>query len=370
MQKICKSCGKLLDMSNFTKSKILKDGYENKCKKCRQEERKKHILTCCICGNTFKSAKKNAKYCSSKCQGISRMRRVETTCDYCGKQIYVKQSDYSNRKHHYCDNECRSKHLSILLLGENNPNYSKVKYMCDGCGKTIYVEQCKIKNQRYIFCSKECYKKNYGKFVSGENNINYKREKYKCAICGKIFERIPSANRGNNIYCSNECNIKALQIKNRNDNTRTIVKCEICGKDIEIYKSKLKKQKHVYCSNECQNIGFSLFFSKENSPNWDDTKTDEERIKGRHYQEYNQWRKYIYERDNYTCQCCGDNKGGNLRAHHKKNYSSNKKLRTDINNGITLCKKCHKSFHDIYGYTNNNEEQLIEFISYFNSKAQ
>ena len=41
----------------------------------------------------------------------------------------------------------------------------------------------------------------------------------------------------------------------------------------------------------------------------------------------------------------------------------NVELRTDINNGITLCNICHKKFHDIYGYTNNNKTQFEEFMS-------
>ena len=38
--------------------------------------------------------------------------------------------------------------------------------------------------------------------------------------------------------------------------------------------------------------------------------------------EYFQWRNAIYERDNYTCQECGDKTGGNLNAHHNgKSYA-------------------------------------------------
>ncbi len=74
----------------------------------------------------------------------------------------------------------------------------------------------------------------------------------------------------------------------------------------------------------------------------------------------NQWRQQVFLRDNFTCQKCGDNTGGNLHAHHKKAFSrlieEVKKylpllplyeaamLYTplwDIDNGKTLCKKCH-----------------------------
>jgi hypothetical protein len=83
--------------------------------------------------------------------------------------------------------------------------------------------------------------------------------------------------------------------------------------------------------------------------------------------EYKNWRLEVFKRDNYTCQCCGDNKGGNLAAHHYENFSSNEDLRLEVDNGITLCDLCHNpnkygSFHNLYGTHNNTKEQLEEYI--------
>lgn len=65
---------------------------------------------------------------------------------------------------------------------------------------------------------------------------------------------------------------------------------------------------------------------------------------GRRTQEYKNWRKAVFERDNYTCQICGQ-KGGHLRAHHIERYRSCIERRTDVTNGITLCDKCHTEVH-------------------------
>ncbi len=80
------------------------------------------------------------------------------------------------------------------------------------------------------------------------------------------------------------------------------------------------------------------------------------------------WRKEVFQRDNYTCQECGDNQGGNLEAHHKKRFSiilqeflnyysqfsiiEDKETLVrlaitwkdfwDLDNGQTLCNDCHK----------------------------
>lgn len=64
--------------------------------------------------------------------------------------------------------------------------------------------------------------------------------------------------------------------------------------------------------------------------------------------EYKEWRKSVFERDNYTCVLCGNNRSGELNADHIKPFYLYPKLRLEINNGRTLCKPCHKET-DTYG---------------------
>lgn len=105
----------------------------------------------------------------------------------------------------------------------------------------------------------------------------------------------------------------------------------------------------------------------ENSKLWKGGLTKQSKI-NRNRSEYLNWRNNVYKRDNYTCKKCMK-KGGELQAHHIYNFSEYEELRYDINNGITLCKKCHSpnykgSFHSIYGTKNNSIEQLEEFLGY------
>ena len=87
-------------------------------------------------------------------------------------------------------------------------------------------------------------------------------------------------------------------------------------------------------------------FAKENSNNWKGGITPSS-IAIRNSKEYKAWREYVFNRDNFTCQECGDTsrKGHSvfLEAHHIKPFATHTELRFDISNGVTLCRKCHST---------------------------
>ena len=59
---------------------------------------------------------------------------------------------------------------------------------------------------------------------------------------------------------------------------------------------------------------------------------------------YKNWRTAVFERDDYTCQMCNE-RGGRLEAHHIHPVRDHKNdlLIFDVDNGVTLCKTCHRS---------------------------
>lgn len=108
-------------------------------------------------------------------------------------------------------------------------------------------------------------------------------------------------------------------------------KCKICGKEIS------HSNKSGYCRKHTPRN------KRENHYNWKGGITSLNEIE-RNSNQYKEWRAAVFERDNYTCRHC-QVRGRRLHSHHIKSFALYPELRFDINNGITLCKECHKAVH-------------------------
>ena len=51
------------------------------------------------------------------------------------------------------------------------------------------------------------------------------------------------------------------------------------------------------------------------------------------------WRTQVFERDGHRCILCRSVE--NLTAHHLIAWMTSPELRFEIDNGVTLCRKCH-----------------------------
>ena len=58
---------------------------------------------------------------------------------------------------------------------------------------------------------------------------------------------------------------------------------------------------------------------------------------------YTEFRKIVLKRDKRTCQMPDCNSKKCLQVHHVQTWANASALRYDPDNGITLCRDCHKS---------------------------
>jgi 5-methylcytosine-specific restriction endonuclease McrA len=145
------------------------------------------------------------------------------------------------------------------------------------------------------------------------------------------------------------------------------------GNKLKWTPDKRKKQSNALIGNS-RTLGKAWIYNKvvhrpslrgDRNPSWRGGKTPL-RLAIREYPEYVQWRKAVFERDNYTCtrcnaQCCEGNKVI-LNADHitplalilrQYNVSSKEDALAcaaiwNISNGRTFCKTCHR-LTDTYG---------------------
>lgn len=398
--KMCNKCKKELPMTTeyFHKDKDKKDGFHTICKDCRRGKPKEvdntpeGFIKCTKCENIlpatseyFHRDKYNKKYglrrrckdCSTKNgrnyvpgkdlrgQRFGRLLAIEPTdkrdgsniiwkmkCD-CGNITYASTGNLGQGHTKSCgcwQKEWASKNaaqvgknsaidltgkkfnrLTALEATERRRSNGVVwKCRCD-CGNITYVDTSGLQNG---------YTKSCGCLTietSKENAIDITGQKF-----GMLTAIKPTKRRVNrNVYWK--------------------VKCD-CGNYSSVSATSLM-------SNNIKSCG--CLFDKmkgENHPRYDPTITDEERIKNRYIlgkEHTDNWRIDVYERDNFTCQVCGDKgrKGHQLmlNAHHLDGWNWCKDKRFKTSNGITLCEDCHVEFHKEYGYGNNTREQFEEF---------
>ena len=120
--------------------------------------------------------------------------------------------------------------------------------------------------------------------------------------------------------------------------------CIFCNSEFEIdvYQRDGGDLDKVYCSKECSDKDRGLKHRGSNHWNWQGGKPRTR--KEMNTPEYKEWRKQVFERDNYTCQKCGDH-GKVINAHHSKSWKDHIESRYNVSNGITLCNKHHLEIH-------------------------
>lgn len=76
---------------------------------------------------------------------------------------------------------------------------------------------------------------------------------------------------------------------------------------------------------------------------WDENNAIGENAKKRLSYGYRKWREAVLERDGYKCRICGCEE--HLEAHHIKPFATYPLDRFEVDNGVTLCQKCHRRVH-------------------------
>lgn len=192
--------------------------------------------------------------------------------------------------------------------------------------------------------------KSQGVYAKGRTIVN-------CSFCGVHIERCKSDVKGKkHNFCNNTCRGNWLSLKHGASSPnwrggKIKVRCDFCGKLIEKIPFHIKNSERHFCDNKCRGEWLSINNVGSKNGFWNGgVSSINKQLRGS--MKYSLWRDAVFIRDDWTCRSCYV-KGGKLNAHHKKCFSKYPELRFDINNGITLCKKCHNDLHKTRGYFTN-----------------
>lgn len=149
-----------------------------------------------------------------------------------------------------------------------------------------------------------------------------KRKTKPCPKCGKeILDK--------SSLCGSCSQLGTLNRKYKDGLTGIYRKCT-CGKQLS------NKSKGL-----CNNCYQRARFGKDN-PNYKHGIYSNKLLNTKNYLE---WKLSVYERDNRTCQLCHTNVGHVGNAHHILPKRDRPDLIFALDNGITLCSKCHSSLN-------------------------
>lgn len=239
--------------------------------------------------------------------------RVKVTCDYCGKEFSIVWDSYMRLKRKDNKSDCC-----------NDPQCTSLK------SQESLWRKYHVKNARYIDgvsqkIEQTCLKK-YGVKNPFQN------ESIKEKIAQSNLERYGHRSSMQNPDVQDKMQKTILERYGVSHYAQT-----------EIFRKKFSGE-----NNHAWKGGVSKERTERSSP------------------EYRDWRKSIYQRDHYQCQCCGarSSKGHTveLHSHHIFNWMDNVDERYSVDNGITLCSECHYLFHSLYGKRHNTPQQLNEFL--------
>lgn len=162
--------------------------------------------------------------------------KVLTKCPNCGKEFWTSKGKKGLRET-YCCKSCYEEHKCI-----GKKKYAK----CVVCGNEFEV----VHGKGSMVCSAECLGRLRSMTLSKEKEVGI------CKNCGKEFEHRYTTEKQE--FCCRDCYWEYRRnhssdeysnvFSNRVKESHEVRKCEMCGKEFEIY----KKTKKRFCSDECR----------------------------------------------------------------------------------------------------------------------
>lgn len=299
-EKICSKCKESLSYLKFGKDKHAKDGFTSSCKACQ------------------KLFRDNNKEKTKAYRLLTREKRLKQMKEY--RKIYSVNNKAKIAK---ANKKWRDNNIEVALLRSKN-YYLKNRVSIINKNKARRkINKIKTKEYHTNYCKSNAKYKTFKDKLTVDESSRLAEDcihlEVKCKYCGKYF--IPTI----------------LSVKRR----------------VASLNDTQGGSQFLYCSNNCKDAcptygqkkyqkGFKSVTSREVQP---------------------ELRKLVLERDNWQCQKCGIGiDKAELHCHHLTGVEINPIESADMDNCVTLCKKCHKEVHLLpgCGYTDYRRKKCKE----------
>ena len=168
-----------------------------------------------------------------------------------------------------------------------------------------------------------------------------------CLQCNKTFKKPYTRSKRDFLERAKFCSVSCRSIYDKGKcpekllafhKTRIGKPAHNRGKDVKLTCNQCKSFFTVFEWRARQNPQFCSHKCASQFKDYGKTKIQK---KIRQRTSYKNWRISVFQRDNFTCQACGE-RGGELNADHIKPFAYFPELRLELSNGRTLCVDCHK----------------------------
>lgn len=240
-------------------------------------------------------------------------RSVTVKCAACGKQTVQQRSKAARANRHFCDRACRTRwQQENMPKGRAYPSHnSEVEVPCAWCGRALMLKPHQVKERN--FCprlERDCCHRHHSAHSKGPNASGWKGGPVNalCAWCGRlvIVQRGRyTRRRGGGLY--------------------------FCRARPDEKRSKCDRAWNAFSKRGVRSLNWNGGITQEHAL-WS------AQAKGR------RWRRLCRKRDGYTCQLCGrrfHKHDRGLHVHHKAPWAEHPALRSVVENGVSLCERCH-----------------------------
>lgn len=273
-------------------------------------------------------------------------------CTVCGKEKPIDFFFKNKTKRHGIDPSCK------FCTKQRNVKYQKNNKEKILKNKLLYYNN----NKKTISEKRAIWRKNNKPLIKKRSRIYYAQNKEKIAIKDTLYHKnnkemiqrksleYSKAAASFSVYATQIAWIESVRKDPKNEK-KLQVRCSLCEKwftptNIQIKhrisaingKQTAGAEHHLYCSDGCKQkcpVFKKISYRKNQAPHY-------------HRPGQKEWKDHVMSCAEYRCEKC-DKIIESGEAHHVKSVSQYPLQSMDVNNGLYLCKKCHKEIHSIQG---------------------